>query len=79
MKDTTNLLPVRYERSTYEIVPVKPARSTRRADVSGAILLIGGLVALGIALAHIGSATTEQAIAWAFVVAAVIAGLDRWA
>lgn len=79
MKDTTDLLPVRYERSTFEIVTVRPVRSEHRSNIAGAILLIGGLVALGIALAHIGSATDEQAVAWAFVVAAVIAALDRWA
>lgn len=72
----TDRLPPHYKRSTFEIEPI---RSLRRSDFAGATLLIGGLIALGIALTHIGTGTQIQAVAWAFVVAAVIATLDRWA
>lgn len=71
-----------YERSTSTpTVPLVPA--TRRVEMppslSGAFLLIGGLLALFIALAYVGSGTELQAVAWAFVVAGVIAALRKWA
>ncbi len=77
--------------ATERIIPQEPyrtdaapairiaARPSFRPSISGLLLLIGGLAALGVALAHIGGATQVQAIAWAFVVAAVLAGLRRWA
>lgn len=72
------LLPERYERSTFTLETIK-VDSHRPAFVSGLLLLVGGLAALAFALMHIGSSTTPQAVAWAFVVAAVLAALRRWA
>ncbi len=68
-----------YERSTS--VPTTPLVTPveRPASVSGLVLLIGGLLALGLALTYISTATDAQAVAWAFVVAGVLAALDRWA
>ena len=68
-----------YERST--TAPTTPLVTPveRRASISGLVLLIGSLLALGVALAYISDATQVQAVAWAFVVAAVIAGLRKWA
>ena len=71
-----------YERSTSApTTPLVPA--TRRVEtppsLSGAFLLIGGLLVLAIALAYVGSGTELQAVAWAFVVAGVIAALRKWA
>ena len=80
-----------YERSTAQttrIAPVvvpadRPSISerweARPKEASELIVFIGGLLALAVALAHIGSATQAQAVAWAFVVAAVLAALDKWA
>ena len=72
-----------YERSTSvpttPLVPIVERRTEPPPSVSGLVLLIGSLLALALALAHIGSATEVQAVAWAFVVAAVIAGLRKWA
>ena len=68
-----------YERSTS--VPTTPLvrPAAMPAGVSGLILLIGGLLALGLALTYISGATQAQAVAWAFVVAGVIGALRRWA
>ena len=71
-----------YERSTS--VPTTPLAPIARhveppASLSGAILLIGGLLAIFIALAYVSSGTQVQAVAWAFVVAGVIAALRKWA
>jgi hypothetical protein len=77
----TDLLPSRYERSTTAIVPYVPTRTRYNPPptASGAILLIGGLAVLALALSHIGGGTHAQAVAWAFVVAAVLAALRKWA
>ncbi len=68
-----------YERSTR--VPTTPLVTPveRRESLSGLVLLIGSLLALGVALAYISDATQVQAVAWAFVVAGVIAALRKWA
>lgn len=80
-----------YERSTAQTTRIAPVVvpadrpsigdrwEARPKEVSELIVLIGGLLALAIALAHIGSATQAQAVAWAFVVTGVLAALRRWA
>lgn len=62
-------------------VPTTPLvrRVELPAALSGIILLIGGLLALALALAYVGSGTQVQAVAWAFFVAGVIAALRKWA
>ncbi len=68
-----------YERSTAPLVPIEAQRIELPASLSGLFLIVGGLLALGFALAHIGAATQAEAVAWAFVVAAVFAALRKWA
>jgi hypothetical protein len=77
----TDLLPVRYERSTTAIVPYAPARArySPPPTASGAILLIVGLAVLVFALSRIYFGTELQTVAWAFVVAGVLAALRKWA
>jgi hypothetical protein len=71
-----------YERSTS--VPTKPlARPVQlreaRAGLSGLVVLIGGLLALLLALTYVSYGTEAQAVAWAFFVAGVLAALRKWA
>lgn len=47
-------------------------------SLSGAIVLIDGILALELALYFIGTATEAQAVLWAFFVAGVIAALYQW-
>ena len=68
-----------YERSTTAPTTPLVTPAERPASLSGLVLLIGGLLALGAALTYIGGASQAQAVAWAFVVAGVLAALDRWA
>ncbi len=74
---------VKSRAPTAPLVPIKRSiadryrsRSPEEAEV---VVLIGSLLALGFALSHIGSATQAEAVAWAFVVAAVFAALRKWA
>lgn len=76
MIEPTDIVPVRYEHSTFDLAPIKDVTPQRR---SGLPLLIGGLLAIGYALAHLGNATQAESVAWAFVVAAIIAALNKWA
>jgi hypothetical protein len=79
----TDLLPPRYERSTalVRVQPIVRPRYTPPPTVSGAILLIGFLAVLFLALTHICliGATEPQAVAWACIVAGVLAALRKWA
>ncbi len=68
-----------YERSPAPLVPIEARRIELPASLSGLILIVGGLLVLGFALSHISTATQAEAVAWAFVVAAVFAALRKWA
>lgn len=68
-----------YERSTSTPTTALARPVELPVALSGIVLLIGGLLALALALAYVGSGTQAQAVAWAFFVAGVIAALRKWA
>ena len=71
-----------YERSTTApTTPLNPphVRIELPPSLSGAFLLIGSFAVFALAWSHIFSGNEAQAVAWAFVVAGVIAALRKWA
>jgi hypothetical protein len=66
---------------TTALTPIARPHYAPPPTASGAILLIGGLLVLFLALTHICliGATEPQTVAWACIVAGVLAALRKWA
>jgi hypothetical protein len=85
LPDTERILQplARYEGATFQLAPLvkRIPHYAPPPTASGAILLIGFLAVLGVALTHICliGATEPQAVAWACIVGGVGAALRKWA